>query len=194
MAKEIFNSKETLLAAGEIITLGQNVSDGKITSLDEIKNESIRKIVKNGMKYHKNNATKIGGVVGVLSGSGLGVASGYGLISLMAAEGTVGAAVVTSGLATIGSLFGGGMMAGIGVLLVIPAALAAVGGIIGIILASKSKKTRDTAKKKLLVQAEKTLSKLKSKIAKLGESNSEFEVGVLLSLQALVNDLKRDIN
>lgn len=193
MSKEIFNSKETLLAAGEIITLAKNVADGKITSLNQIEDEKIRDIIKNGMEYHKTNIDRIIGGIGAVAGGGFGVASGFGLITLMAAEGTAGAAVVTSGLASIGSIIGGGMLAGLSFILVIPVALAAVGGVVGSILSSKNKKGRDKAKRKLILESNSVLDALRSEVKNLDKENTDFIIGVLLSLQALTNDLKRDI-
>ena len=193
MSKEIFNSKENLLAAGEIITLAKNVADGKITSLNQIEDEKIRDIIKNGMEYHKTNVDRIIGGIGAVAGGGFGVASGFGLITLMAAEGTAGAAVVTSGLASIGSIIGGGMLAGLSFILVIPVALAAVGGVVGSILSSKNKKGRDKAKRKLILESNSVLDALRSEVKNLDKENTDFIIGVLLSLQALTNDLKRDI-
>ena len=108
----------------------------------------------------------------------------------MAVEGTAGATVVTSGLAGIGAIFGGGMLLGIGTLLVIPTALATAGGIVGIILASKNRKDRNKVKEELLIKAEDILSKL---ISKAQQNNDELIIGTMLTLQALVNDLKRDL-
>ena len=193
MSKEIFNSKKTLLAAKEIIEIAQKVANGEIVELTQIEDEKIRAIIINGMDYHKSNADKIGGFLGATSGGALGVASGFGLITLMATEGTAGAAIVTSGLAGIGTLFGGWMLAGIGTILVIPAALAAVGGIVGIILSSKNKKGRDKAKEELIVKSEKTLEDLRLKLKYLS-GNNDFVIGMLLCLKALLNDLKRDIS
>ena len=190
MSKEIFNSKETLLAAGEIITISEKIAQGKLTKITEIEDEKIRELIENGIKYSKSNADKIGGALGTTAGGGLGVVSGFGLITLMAAEGTAGAAVVTSGLAGIGAVFGGGMLAGLGTILVIPAALAAVGGIVGLILSSKNKVSRNEAKKELLSEAERILIDLKIKVQ---EANSEFVLGALLTLKALINDLNRDL-
>lgn len=143
-----------------------------------------------GIEYNKSNVDKVGGVIGASVGGGLGVASGFGLITLMAVEGTAGATVVTSGLAGIGAIFGGGMLLGIGTLLVILTALATAGGIVGIILASKNRKDRNQAKEELLSKAEDSLSKL---ISKAQQNNDELIVGTMLTLQALVNDLKRDL-
>lgn len=190
MSKEIFNSKETLLAAGEIITISKKVAQGKLTGITEIEDKKIRKLIESGIKYNKSNADKISGVLGVTAGGSLGIASGYGLIALMAAEGTAGAASITSGLASVGAVFGGGMLVGLGTISVIPAALATVGGIIGLILSSKNKVSRNEAKKELLSKAEEILIELKIKAQ---ESNSEFVIGTLLTLKALINDLNRDL-
>lgn len=190
MSKEIFNSKEALLAAGKIISIAERVVQGNITSLDDVDDEKIRELIENGIRYQKNNADKIGGIIGVATGGGLGVAGGFGLISLMSASGTVGAATVTSGLASIGAVFGGGMLAGIGVILVIPVALATVGGMVGLILSSKNRVGRDKAKRKLLSESERILIELKIKAQ---DTNSEFVIGTLLTLKALMNDLNRDL-
>lgn len=193
VSKEIFNSKETLLAAGSIITIAEKVHIGDITNLLEIEDEKIQEIVKNGMEYHKSNADKVGEIVGATAGASFGVVGGLGLISFMAVEGTAGAAVITSGLAAIGTVIGGGMLAGIGILLVIPAALAAVGGFVGLILSSKSKSGRNKAKLRLIEKSDKLLKEFKSNVKTLGELDDDFAVGVLLILQALNNDLKRDL-
>lgn len=190
MSKEIFNSKEVLLAAGKIISIAERVVQGNITSLDDVDDEKIRELIENGIRYQKNNTDKIGGIIGVATGGGLGVAGGFGLISLMSASGTVGAATVTSGLASIGAVFGGGMLAGIGAILVIPVALATVGGMVGLILSSKNRVGRDKAKRELLSESERILIELKIKAQ---DTNSEFVIGTLLTLKALMNDLNRDL-
>ncbi|MGQ7453794.1 hypothetical protein ACTGXK_09975 [Streptococcus suis] len=184
MSKEIFNSKEVLLAAGKIISIAERVVQGNITSLDDVDDKKIRELIENGIRYQKNNTDKIGGIIGVATGGG------FGLISLMSASGTVGAATVTSGLASIGAVFGGGMLAGIGAILVIPVALATVGGMVGLILSSKNRVGRDKAKRELLSESERILIELKIKAQ---DTNSEFVIGTLLTLKALMNDLNRDL-
>ena len=190
MSKEIFNSKEALLAAEKIITISEKVAQGKLTRITEVDDEKIRELIENGIKYKKNNADEIGGILGAAAGGSLGVAGGFGLITLMSASGTASAAAVTSGLASIGAVFGGGMLAGIGAILVIPVALAAVGGIVGLILSSQNKVGRDRAKKELLSKSGRILVELKIKAQ---ETNSEFVIGTLLTLKALMNDLSRDL-
>ena len=59
-----------------------------------------------------------------LSGAGTGAAGSVGAVVL--AGGGTSAAAITSGLATVGSVVGGGMLAGIGV---VAAAPLAIGGI-----------------------------------------------------------------
>jgi hypothetical protein len=63
----------------------------------------------------------VSGVVGTASGIG----TTLGTVAVGAAEGTVGATVVTSGLATAGSIIGGGMLTGVAV-------IAVAGTIVGI--------------------------------------------------------------
>lgn len=190
MSNEIFNSKETLLAAETLIDISQQVFYEKITNLSDVEDDNVRSLLEKGIEYNKSNVDKVGGVIGASVGGGLGVASGFGLITLMAVEGTAGATVVTSGLAGIGAIFGGGMLLGIGTLLVIPTALATAGGIVGIILASKNRKDRNKVKEELLIKAEDILSKL---ISKAQQNNDELIIGTMLTLQALINDLKRDL-
>ena len=164
MSNEIFNSKETLLAAETLIDISQQVFYEKITNLSDVEDDNVRSLLEKGIEYNKSNVDKVGGVIG--------------------------ATVVTSGLAGIGAIFGGGMLLGIGTLLVIPTALATAGGIVGIILASKNRKDRNKVKEELLIKAEDILSKL---ISKAQQNNDELIIGTMLTLQALVNDLKRDL-
>ena len=77
------------------------------------------------MNNSNNNETEVGKVMSTLGGAGTGVAGSVGLVSL-AGSGT-GTAVVTSGLAAIGSVVGGGMLAGLGIVAAIPIAAGAVG-------------------------------------------------------------------
>ena len=134
MSNEIFNSKETLLAAETLIDISQQVFYEKITNLSDVEDDNVRSLLEKGIEYNKSNVDKVGGVIGASVGGGARSCQWFlGLITLMAVEGTAGATVVTSGLAGIGAIFGGGMLLGIGTLLVIPTALATAGGIVGII-------------------------------------------------------------
>lgn len=82
------------------------------------------------------------------------------------------------------------MILGLSTLLVIPTALATAGGIVGVILASKNRKDRNKAKEELLSKAEDILTKL---ISKAQQNSDELIIGTMLTIQALVNDLKRDL-
>ena len=55
-------------------------------------------------------------------------------------------------------------------------------------LASKNRKDRNKVKEELLIKAEDILSKL---ISKAQQNNDELIIGTMLTLQALVNDLKK---
>ena len=59
-----------------------------------------------------------------------------------------------------------------------------------LILSSKNKVSRNETKKELLSVAERILIDLKIKVQ---EVNSEFVLGALLTLKALINDLNRDL-
>ena len=70
-------------------------------------------------------------VLGTVAGIGAGTAAGAVLIGAGAASGTAGAAALTSGLAAAGSVIGGGMLAGIGVVAA-PAVLLGIGGFVAV--------------------------------------------------------------
>lgn len=86
-------------------------------------------------------------VLGAVAGIGVGGAAGLGLLSLLGVSG-LSAAGITSGLAAAGSIVGGGMVAGIGVL----AAPAVILGVGGYALLSASKKKKLLLTKEALLQ------------------------------------------
>lgn len=61
MSKEIFNSKEALLAAEKIITISEKVAQGKLTRITEVDDEKIRELIENGIKYKKIMQMKLVG-------------------------------------------------------------------------------------------------------------------------------------
>jgi hypothetical protein len=87
--------------------------------------EEAGKAVNDKVRTLKSNG--IPEILGAVGGVGTGAAAGVGILAAGAAEGTAGAAALTSGLATAGSLVGGGMLAGIGVVAA-PAVLLGIGG------------------------------------------------------------------
>lgn len=70
-------------------------------------------------------------VVGAVAVGAIGVGLAYLLVKVMSDSGTSGAAEITSGLANIGEVFGGGMKTGLAVTSAIPVATALVGAKIG---------------------------------------------------------------
>lgn len=68
------------------------------------------------------NKDEKGTLISVGSGGIAGGASGIAGVVVGAAEGTAGAAVLTSGLAAVGSVIGGGMLAGMCVVCAAPIA------------------------------------------------------------------------
>jgi len=66
-------------------------------------------------------------LLGAAGGIGVGAAAGAGILTIGSASGAAGAAALTSGLATAGSLIGGGMLAGIGVVAAPAVVLGAAG-------------------------------------------------------------------
>lgn len=75
----------------------------------------------------EEKSSETGAIVSTLSGGAAGTVSAVCGVVAGAAEGTAGAAALTSGLATVGSLIGGGMFAGICVVAAAPVAFGAAG-------------------------------------------------------------------
>ena len=63
MSNEIFNSKETLLAAETLIDISQQVFDEKITNLSDVEDDNVRSLLEKGIEYNKSNVDKVGGVI-----------------------------------------------------------------------------------------------------------------------------------
>lgn len=130
----------------------------------------------------------LAGAVGTGVGAGIGFASLY-------LGGTVGlsAAGITSGLAAAGSLIGGGMVAGVGVL----AAPAVVLGSLGVGLAShyknkKLKEVKEIVYKNALAKQQAIINALKNE-SNADKERIEYLTGLNTLLQAAINDLRYDL-
>lgn len=126
-------------------------------------------------------------ILGAIGGVGAGAVAGAGIMAAGAAGGTVGAAAITSGLATAGSIIGGGMLAGIGVVAA-PAVLLGVGGYW--LLSERNKKRLAEAKEAALQDA---MCKRDAILRELKAKNSDNK-GRIEYLNRLVSQLLATID
>jgi len=140
----------------------------------------------------KSNDSEINEALAAVSGIGAGGAIGFAALYY---GGTVGLSAVglTTGLATAGSIIGGGMAAGIAVL----AAPAVILGIGGYALVSKRNKKKLLEKKELLLQE--VQKKHHAIITELGKTSQEHKErisylsGLNTLLQAAIRDMQADL-
>ena len=75
----------------------------------------------------ENKTSELGAIASTLTGATAGTVAGVSGVVAGAASGTAGAAALTSGLATVGSVVGGGMLAGICTVAAAPLVFGAAG-------------------------------------------------------------------
>lgn len=140
-------------------------------------NEEVKEIVEN----LKKDAPELTEGISALIGSGAGAA---GSLATLGALGTAGFSVagITSGLAAAGSIIGGGMLAGVGVL----AAPVALLGIGGYAIAKKRKNARISA---ALGRAISKLFSIQERLMK----NAEYFKEELAGIKVLVNQLEGEV-
>ena len=137
--------------------------------------------------------SEISELFGAAGGVGVGVAAGAGILSVSAASGTVGAAALTSGLATAGAVVGGGMVAGIGVVAA-PAVVLAAAGVWAVGRYNENKLFE--AKEALLQAALRKRDALLGELHATNSSNQErvsYLSRLVAQLQAAVENLQADI-
>ena len=139
------------------------------------------------------NSSGIPEILGAVGGVGGGAAAGAGILFASAAQGTVGAAALTSGLATAGSIVGGGMLVGIGVVAA-PAVILSVGGYW---LLSKRNKNKLAEAKEIALQdavrkRDALLLELKSRNAH-NVSRIEYLNRLMAQLLATIDNLETDL-
>ncbi|HAQ07195.1 MAG TPA: hypothetical protein DCR24_06615 [Bacillus bacterium] len=131
-------------------------------------------------------------VLGAVAGIGVGGAAGLGLLSMLGMSG-LSAVGITTGLATAGSIVGGGMVAGIGVLAA-PAVLLGVGGYA--LLSAAKKKKLVQAKEALLQEAirkhDAIIRELKSDLNQTQE-RVEYLNSLNTLLTGAIKDLRADL-
>ena len=96
MAKPILKSQQSLVDAEKVIQLANDIVAGKIKNLDEIKDEDLQQIVKDGIEYQRDNINSVGsaalGSMGILGG----VEIANQAIKYSANPGAKGATIITS--------------------------------------------------------------------------------------------------
>jgi len=160
--------------------------------------EPIKKVIKEASEAinDKNriiNNSSIPEILGAVAGMGIGTGIGIGAVSLAGTVAGLGAAGITSGLAALGGIVGGGMVAGI----FVAAAPVAILGIAGYgIIAHHKKKKLAQAKESLLQEAIKKhdaiIRELNTKLD-LSEERLEYLNSLNILLQGAINDLKSDL-
>lgn len=130
----------------------------------------------------------IAGALGAGAGAGVSFAALY-------FGGTVGlsAAGITSGLAAVGSIVGGGMLAGMAVL----AAPIAIGGCVAAVWAAKSKAEKLAQAKELAykdaLRAQTAILKALKEEANADKERIEYLKGINILLQKIIEELKQDL-
>ena len=191
MAKPILKSQQSLVDTEKIIQLANDIVAGKIKNLDEIKDEDLQQIVKDGIEYQRDNINSVGsaalGSMGILGG----VEIANQAIKYSANPGAKGATIITSGLKNMGKKMGipsmkGGLIAGV----IITIGL----GSVTYILAKVFIPTMDKSKKEeLLSESEKVFEQLSAKVSDEGTNNLEFILVIKLMVNNIVTYLKNDL-
>ena len=191
MAKPILKSQQSLVDAEKVIQLANDIVAGKIKNLDEIKDEDLQQIVKDGIEYQRDNINSVGsaalGSMGILGG----VEIANQAIKYSANPGAKGATIITSGLKNMGKKMGipsmkGGLIAGV----IITIGL----GSVTYILAKVFIPTMDKSKKEdLLSESEKVFEQLSAKVSDEGTNNLEFNLVIKLMVKNIVTYLKNDL-
>ena len=191
MAKPILKSQQSLVDTEKIIQLANDIVAGKIKNLDEIKDEDLQQIVKDGIEYQRDNINSVGsaalGSMGILGG----VEIANQAIKYSANPGAKGATIITSGLKNMGKKMGipsmkGGLIAGV----IITIGL----GSVTYILAKVFIPTMDKSKKEeLLSESEKVFEQLSAKVSDEGTNNLEFILVIKLMVKNIVTYLKNDL-
>ena len=191
MAKPILKSQQSLVDAEKVIQLANDIVAGKIKNLDEIKDEDLQQIVKDGIEYQRDNINSVGsaalGSMGILGG----VEIANQAIKYSANPGAKGATIITSGLKNMGKKMGipsmkGGLIAGV----IITIGL----GSVTYILAKVFIPTMDKSKKEELhSESEKVFEQLSAKVSDEGTNNLEFILVIKLMVKNIVTYLKNDL-
>lgn len=131
-------------------------------------------------------------VFGAFAGAGVGGGIGFGLLSTLGVSG-MSAAGITSGLATAGSIVGGGMAAGVSVLAA-PAVVLGVGGyaLLSKYKRNKLKQTKEALLQEAIIKQNAIIEELKKNLESTNE-RTEYLKSLNIILQSAINDLKADL-
>ena len=191
MAKPILKSQQSLVDAEKVIQLANDIVAGKIKNLDEIKDEDLQQIVKDGIEYQRDNINSVGsaalGSMGILGG----VEIANQAIKYSANPGAKGATIITSGLKNMGKKMGipsmkGGLIAGV----IITIGLGSVTYILAKVFIPPMNKSK---KEELLLESEKVLEQLSAKVSDERTNNLEFILVIKLMVNNIVTYLKNDL-
>lgn len=191
MAKPILKSQQSLVDAEKVIQLANDIVAGKIKNLDEIKDEDLQQIVKDGIEYQRDNINSVGsaalGSMGILGG----VEIANQAIKYSANTGAKGATIITSGLKNMGKKIGipsmkGGLLAGV----IITIGLGSATYILAKVFIPPMNKSK---KEELLSESEKVFEQLSAKVSDEGTNNLEFILVIKLMVKNIVTYLKNDL-
>lgn len=191
MAKPILKSQQSLVDTEKIIQLANDIVAGKIKNLDEIKDEDLQQIVKDGIEYQRDNINSVGsaalGSMGILGG----VEIANQAIKYSANTGAKGATIITSGLKNMGKKIGipsmkGGLLAGV----IITIGLGSATYILAKVFIPPMNKSK---KEELLLESEKVLEQLSAKVSDERTNNLEFILVIKLMVNNIVTYLKNDL-
>ena len=191
MAKPILKSQQSLVDAEKVIQLANDIVAGKIKNLDEIKDEDLQQIVKDGIEYQRDNINSVGsaalGSMGILGG----VEIANQAIKYSANTGAKGATIITSGLKNMGKKIGipsmkGGLLAGV----IITIGLGSATYILAKVFIPPMNKSK---KEELLLESEKVLEQLSAKVSDERTNNLEFILVIKLMVKNIVTYLKNDL-
>lgn len=191
MAKLILKSQQSLVDAEKVIQLANDIVAGKIKNLDEIKDEDLQQIVKDGIEYQRDNINSVGsaalGSMGILGG----VEIANQAIKYSANTGAKGATIITSGLKNMGKKIGipsmkGGLLASV----IITIGLGSATYILAKVFIPPMNKSK---KEELLLESEKVLEQLSAKVSDERTNNLEFILVIKLMVNNIVTYLKNDL-
>ena len=191
MAKPILKSQQSLVDTEKIIQLANDIVAGKIKNLDEIKDEDLQQIVKDGIEYQRDNINSVGsaalGSMGILGG----VEIANQAIKYSANTGAKGATIITSGLKNMGKKIGipsmkGGLLAGV----IITIGLGSATYILAKVFIPPMNKSK---KEELLSESETVFEQLSAKVSDEGTNNLEFILVIILMVNNIVTYLKNDL-
>ena len=185
MSKKNFPSRESLKIVETILSETEK-SLGDMTRTNKSVVGDMQTLLE------KITDSNIFNAVGTTAGAVVGGAASVGLLSVLGTTG-LSAAGITSGLAAAGSILGGGMVAGIGV--IAAPAVAIAGGTYAITKGIQNRNLK-TTKIQFLDRCEKTRDNVQNHI--IQESNASPDrvkhlQALKFTLDATINDLRSDI-